>query len=136
MDRDDALAELAVALLGEVQVVGALARAVGDSPFHLDVGLQLFHEADADAAIARHVDPRQAFFPGVRGRLLEENVLLHAGGARLVRHIVGNRHDTAPVRVLGSLHRAAPRHPADVVRAGFTAPLLQLTGLAEGSAVL
>mmetsp|Transcript_92551 Transcript_92551/g.238926 ORF Transcript_92551/g.238926 Transcript_92551/m.238926 type:complete len:257 (+) Transcript_92551:244-1014(+) len=113
--HDRALRQLLVVLRREVEVLEAFARVRGVVPLHVDLGHELFHQAQPRTAIARQVNARQALRARVRRDLLEEGILGDAEGAGLVRHIVRDEDDGAALGALRRLHYEAPGEHAVAV---------------------
>mmetsp|Transcript_24056 Transcript_24056/g.72299 ORF Transcript_24056/g.72299 Transcript_24056/m.72299 type:complete len:381 (+) Transcript_24056:1327-2469(+) len=101
----------------EVQILVALLRVLLVDPRDFKLGLELLHEPDARARVARDVDARQAARPRVLGRGRVELVLLDPERPRLKRDVVRHQHDLPTARVLRRRHGAVPRDHADAVAA-------------------
>mmetsp|Transcript_58516 Transcript_58516/g.126593 ORF Transcript_58516/g.126593 Transcript_58516/m.126593 type:complete len:402 (-) Transcript_58516:3719-4924(-) len=109
--------QLGIVSLLNVQVVKALAWVLGITPLRLDDLLELLYETHTGATVACDVDPWKSALPCILRRFLEEDVLIDSEGASLSRHVVGDEHDTAALRILWRAHGATPGHHANVVHA-------------------
>ena len=109
--------QLLIVLLEQVEVLEAFVAVFGIQPLHLVEGLQLLHQSHAGTAVAGHINAGNASHARQLRRLLEELVLLHAEGARLEGHVVGNDNDVPASWVLRRLHCETPGQHAHIVAA-------------------
>ena len=118
-----ALGEVRVVLGGEVQILEPQAGVGGVVPRHLEVRLELLHQADARARVGRDVYARQTLLSRVLGDGVVKIILLHPERTGHERAVVAHEHHLSAIGVLRRLHEALPCHHADVVGARDAARL-------------
>ena len=100
---NDALIQALVILVREVEVIEALGRVVGVGELDLELGLELFDEADASSGVASNVDAGDLELPRVLGGGEVEVVLVDTETSGLDGDVVGDEDNVATLGVLGRL---------------------------------
>eukprot|EP00967_Tisochrysis_lutea_P046043 scaffold55875_cov26-Tisochrysis_lutea.AAC.5 len=118
-------------LLGEVQVLEALADVLRIVPLNLEVGLKFVGEADACARVGGNVQPREAEAACILRDFIKELVLSNAKGARLNSAVVGHNHEGTALRILRRLDGDVPADHADLVLADRARATVKGSGIVD-----